>query len=558
MFTQSFNPDCLYDRLQEIYERVQGAEWNITLETSIQEDVDFLSNFWSCSKEETLVFSIMLYQVITNGETSIRKVLDHLDLKPSQAMRINGMLKPLVERDWLSPRKDATLYPYTEYSVPVSVVRATLENRLPEIQALKTYTLDEFVVSFERVLNKRRNRTWSYDDFVEETKKLFNAFRNNGFFIDADGLELYEPDLMILVWSFYTYYMGNNNLDIDDMFTVLSPNRSVRYHQRQAFSDGSFSLIRLGLIQCSERDNLFENFQLTAKGLRLFDPNSTINSLRKESPFLHIEPQKIVGKDLIFDREQQGMVNKLHDLFDGKRFQVLRNRLIDQGMSGGVNILLFGGPGTGKTETVYQLARNTQRMILSADASKIRSKWVGETEKNTRQLFEQYRELMLEQMHAPILLFNEADAILGKRSNADTRVDQMENAMQNILLEELEKFEGIFMATTNLEAQLDDAFDRRFLYKLKFEKPGTDARMKLWQSKFPGLKKSILHALNDEFALTGAQIENIRKKIAIDQVLEPRLKLDLKYIQTLAQQELLLIKGKDGSTRNAIGFLQSN
>jgi SpoVK/Ycf46/Vps4 family AAA+-type ATPase len=190
-------------------------------------------------------------------------------------------------------------------------------------------------------------------------------------------------------------------------------------------------------------------------------------------------------------------------------------------MSSGVNILLFGGPGTGKTETVYQLARNTQRMILSADASKIRSKWVGETEKNTRQLFEQYRELMNEQAHAPILLFNEADAILGKRSSTDNRVDQMENAMQNILLEELEKFEGIFMATTNLEATLDDAFDRRFLYKFKFEKPGSDARLKLWQSKFPGLKKSILQALNDEFDLTGAQIENIRKKKAIDQVLEP-------------------------------------
>lgn len=164
----------------------------------------------------------------------------------------------------------------------------------------------------------------------------------------------------------------------------------------------------------------------------------------------------------------------------------------------------------------------------------------------------------MEQEQAPILLFNEADAILGRRSNADTRVDQMENAMQNILLEELEKFEGIFMATTNLEAQLDDAFDRRFLYKLKFERPGTDTRMKLWQSKFPGMKKQILRALNDEFVLTGAQIENIRKKSAIDQILDPRLKLDLKYFQDLARQELLLIKGKGGTGRNAIGFFQSN
>jgi hypothetical protein len=92
---------------------------------------------------------------------------------------------------------------------------------------------------------------------------------------------------------------------------------------------------------------------------------------------------------------------------------------------------------------------------------------------------------------------------------------------------------------------------------LKFEKPGADVRMKLWQSKFPGMKKSFLRTLNEAFALTGAQIENIQKKMTIDQVLEPALKPDLKYFQQLANQELMLIKGKEGSLRNAIGFIQT-
>ena len=557
MIVQPFNPNCLFDRLQEIHDRVEGAEWNITLETSIQEDVQYIATYWNCTPEQAILFSVMLFQVITNGDTSIRKLVEHLQVRPAQAMHFNALLKPLVERDWLSPRKDPSIYPYTEYSIPVSVVRATLENRPPEPIELKSYTLDEFILAFERGLNKRKNRTWSYEVFISETRSLMSAFQSNGHFQKTIQLELNEQEWSILIWALYANYIGNAILDIDDMLMVLCPNRSARYQLRQAFSEESLPLIKLGLIQCTDRETMFENYRLTDLGLKLFDSTAAIKPLHSSSPFMHIEPQKIAGKALIFDREQQGMVNKLHDMFAVDRYSELRTRLMNQGLSGGVNILLFGGPGTGKTETVYQLARSTNRMILSADASKIRSKWVGETEKNTRQLFEQYRRLMQEQPQTPILLFNEADAILGKRSNTDGRIDQMENTMQNILLEELETFDGIFMATTNLQAQLDEAFDRRFLYKLKFEKPGADVRMKLWQSKFPGMKKSFLRTLNEAFALTGAQIENIQKKMTIDQVLEPALKADLKYFQQLANQELMLIKGKEGSLRNAIGFIQT-
>jgi SpoVK/Ycf46/Vps4 family AAA+-type ATPase len=188
-----------------------------------------------------------------------------------------------------------------------------------------------------------------------------------------------------------------------------------------------------------------------------------------------------------------------------------------------------------------------------ADASKIRSKWVGETEKNMKALFNEYRKAIKEFNQTPILLFNEADAILGKRISLSNRGDQMENVMQNILLQELENFEGIFIATTNLVDNLDQAFDRRFLYKIRFEKPGNETLVQIWKSKFPKVKTSTLKNICAKATLSGGQIENIRKKVAVDSLLDEKLKINETYLLQLAEQELML---ENKHVRGRIGFVK--
>lgn len=113
--------------------------------------------------------------------------------------------------------------------------------------------------------------------------------------------------------------------------------------------------------------------------------------------------------------------------------------------------------------------------------------WVGESEKNIKAIFDRYREHVKNSKVAPILLFNEADAVIGKRrEGAEKAVDKMENSIQNIILQEMETLDGIMIATTNLEQNMDKAFERRFLYKIKFNKPSVEARMNIWRSMIPG------------------------------------------------------------------------
>lgn len=157
---------------------------------------------------------------------------------------------------------------------------------------------------------------------------------------------------------------------------------------------------------------------------------------------------------------------------------------------------------------------------MQVNVAEIKSMWVGESEKNIKALFDRYRKIVKESARAPILFFNEADAIINKRSeNAERSVDKMENSMQNIILQEIENLEGILIATTNLTKNMDSAFERRFLYKIEFEKPSEKAKRAIWQSMLPSLSEGEALQLASKYDFSGGQIENITRKHSVEEIL---------------------------------------
>lgn len=235
-----------------------------------------------------------------------------------------------------------------------------------------------------------------------------------------------------------------------------------------------------------------------------------------------IKSDSIKEKELFFDENDMRELQMLKDIVIPAQFDQLVNYLEKSGMIGSVSVLLYGAPGTGKTELVHQLARQSGRDILVVDVAKTSGAYVGESEKNMRELFRNYRYLNALSKQAPILLFNEADGIVGKRLQLRHSIDKSENAVLTIILQELEKFEGIFIATTNLVENIDSAMNRRFLMKIEFHKPGLKTASHIWRSKIPELSEDEALALAAEFDFSGGQIDNVVKRRALCEVLNNR------------------------------------
>ena len=212
-------------------------------------------------------------------------------------------------------------------------------------------------------------------------------------------------------------------------------------------------------------------------------------------------------------------------------------------------MLFYGEPGTGKTESVMQMAKATGRAIMHVDISATKTCWFGESEKLIKKVFTDYRRLCEKSKLKPILLFNEADAVFSKRKDVGSgNVAQTENAIQNIILEEMENLDGILIATTNLADNLDRAFERRFLFKIRFDKPTIEAKANIWLSKLPSLSAEDARTLASGYDFSGGQIDNITRKALMQEIING-VKPSLSDLVTMCGEEKL---SKNNTRR--IGF----
>jgi hypothetical protein len=173
----------------------------------------------------------------------------------------------------------------------------------------------------------------------------------------------------------------------------------------------------------------------------------------------------------------------------------------------GLNALFSGPPGTGKTMAAEVIAADLGVPLLKIDLSQVVSKYIGETEKNLRQLFEQATRANA------ILFFDEADALLGKRSEVKDAHDRYANQETAYLLQKMEEYTGISVLSTNLRQNMDQAFTRRMRFIVDFPFPEEEDRLRIWRTVWPcevPLAADVdLAALARQFRLTGGSIRNI-------------------------------------------------
>ena len=506
----------LLEAIEVIVSRSRNSELCEEFMTACKEEINLVAKAYGITPQQAILFCITLecgpYHV------QFHELSRFLDMNNVKSLAFGADINQMVKTRLLRFRdKDRDTF-----GVPDSVLNGLKENQAvlrPTIIVEDCITLFEIM---ETWFDQLDSDALSIDEICEDLTKLFKDNCDKiGFARQMLDLKLSNRDMLML--TFFCHRLINEDDDrilpgqLDDLFD----RRTIFRRSIESLQRGTHPLMRAGWIEhaCIDGTADTSSFVLTEKAKR-----ELLAEIPIEEPTVKLsnlmEPERIKAKDMFYPKSMKHQIEELNSFLDDEQFQQIQHRMADNGFRTGFACLFYGAPGTGKTETVYQLARATGRGIMLVDVPQIKSKWVGESEKNIKALFDRYRELVKRSSLAPILLFNEADAIFGVRKNgAENAVDKMENSIQNIILQEMENLHGILIATTNLATNLDGAFERRFLYKVRFEKPDAAVRCRIWKAMIPNLDDHDAEVLAKAYDLSGGQIENVARKDTINRIL---------------------------------------
>lgn len=469
----------------------------------------------------TPIQAIILAMIIDfNNGISIENMARFLNVRNIRMLTYMNEINDLLERRIIRMSNN-NFDNNLKYEIQQEVLVAYMQNQNYEKPNIKNLSPEEFICAAMNILSKRREESISYEDLCSDMTELVE---NNQQYELCKWVNPYDINLQILFFICCTQYafVGDLNItrfELSNVFDAAQQNRIC--HTLDANKN---TLIENNLLEYYNNNGVIDNDGIGVSESVRCMLNKELNIDWDESDHNVrqglIQYENIIAKEMFYNDSEKKSIDALCNMLQVDAFKEIQSRLADNGMRKGFACIFYGAPGTGKTETVLQLARLTGRDIMQINIASIKSKWVGGSERNIKNIFNQYQQYCAKCERTPILFFNEADAIINKRSeNIEHSVDKMENAMQNILLEELEKQEGILIATTNLTNNMDKAFERRFLYKIEFKKPNTNTKALLWQSMIKDLSENDAQELAKEYDFSGGQIENIARKQVVRKIL---------------------------------------
>ena len=547
----------LLDKLERLIELAQDCR----LEDKFFKRHKSLIESVAADLEVTPEEAVMLCPFISDSESTMntREITDYFSCSPITTMRKTENLKALIRRRYIRRRS-----PFhggsPAYQLSEKAKAAFCSNQSLPIVNTTNLTADEFMKHFTKLVREAgHNNQIDGEELYYETMELISNNPQLSITRNINNLRVYHPDKVYLLY-FCKRLVVDHQIrvplgqleflsidDIEDEFPMMMEN-------------GLHPFIKEGLLTPAGQDGLLSAnvFQLTDKARKLFlseyDIPAAVDEVDEDEHSDILSCNDIKPKALFYSAEDQGQIDTLQHLLEDEQLQAIRERLEKANLRKGFNCLFYGAPGTGKTETALQLARMTGRDIMQVDISSIRDKWYGETEKIVKSIFESYAQRVKKSKRIPILLINEADAVLSVRTSVggnNPTLEKTENAIQNILLQAMEDIDGIMIATTNLTCNLDSAFDRRFLYKVEFHQPSVEAKTHIWQSFIPDLAEADANVLARSYDFSGGQIENIARKVMVDHLLFGGTP-DLNHIEELCSKEQ--IARNNTNSRKPIGF----
>ena len=529
-------PKSILEAFEHIVEQAEGSRLSEEFFEQVLPLVKYASRKLKLGEIQTVLLAIFVDRS-EDRRIMLSEIASFLKCRTTKILRLANFVDDLERHHYIRASRNGDS---VTYRVPMKVLAALRENH-PYVHTEEPIEdTQTFFDRFAKLMKEMDNNEVGEEQLRDRTFEMLGQIPNTVFARTLKGLGVEDDEVgMLFIYMAHLYIQNNDDaINFNDIENIFDDDEIPAWLKR-ALRSRRMILFNQKLIENAQEDGMGrpDTFKLTdfAKTEVLAELN--IAQAGKSQKGL-IDHQELAEKNLIYNAAESKQVAELASILEQDRFAKVQQRMEAAGMRKGFCCIFYGAPGTGKTETVYQLAKRTGRNIMRVDVDKIKSCWVGESEKNIKALFDRYRNICRNADVAPILLFNEADAVLGVRMEGASRaVDKMENSIQNIILQEMETLDGILIATTNLTSNLDKAFERRFLYKIKYEKPTAQARAQIWKIMLPELSDDQADRLGNLFDLSGGEIENIVRRNTVNWILNGDQKVNMDRLEELCSRE---------------------
>ena len=517
-----------------------------------------LADFLAVTPLQAAIFVAGFAQNVDRKDFDKDNICSFFGIKSMEFLMMRNDFEELVRKRIFLAETTHQFSERNDYIINPQVKEAIFDDKKLDLKTLKAPDFDryKFVNAVSNLIESRENEKVSSLRLFRQIGPLEKQHKNLTFVKNFLKLN-FDVEVRTLFYEVCDDFVTTRDResDIECILKDIYAETCLRMDVARELKEGEHELQKAGLIEVTQGSMFSDaSIVLTDKGKQLFlEEDYDLFSTDNRSQSL-IYPDKIAEKSMFYDKEQSEQLELLKENLLEEKFSELQNQLEKLAMPKGVAALFYGLPGTGKTETAMQIARITGRAVCHVDISAAKSCWYGESQKLVKGIFTNYRRLCEKEKQKPILLFNEADALLSSRQNINnasgsSSVAQTENAIQNIILEEMEKLDGILIATTNLTDNLDSAFARRFLFKVEFGQPTVEAKQSIWKSKLGWLPDDDCRALSTKFDFSGGEIDNIIRKVVMEEVLHGTRPTVAK-IEELCRHE----KIGNGCNGGSIGF----
>lgn len=539
------SPECILEAFEKIVDLAKDSNLDDNFIKNAQLYIQYASDKLGLTEQQTILLSLFLDK--SNSRILISEIAEYVGCSTTRMLRLSKDIDHLVELNYLKVSKTKKSI---SYRMPWEVIDS-LRNDAPYLhhEEAPVDTLS-FFSQFAKMMDEKDDEEISYQKIVKRTDEMLFEIKSSILAQELRKCNLNSEDKILFIFMAHLFVENSDdNIGFNDI-EKLYDYRYLPSWSKKRLQTGNSRLFETKLIEHVNDDGMVkpDRFKLTNYAKETLLKEVGYSDFGKSQKGL-LQSDILAKKELIFNPEERDSVKDLMSILSKDRFADIQRRLEKAGMRKGFCCLFYGAPGTGKTETVYQIARETGRNIMKVDVDKIKSCWVGESEKNIKALFDRYRNICKNSEISPILLFNEADAVLGVRMEGAARaIDKMENSIQNIILQEMENLEGIMIATTNLTSNLDKAFERRFLYKIRYEKPSLEGRMKIWKLMLPDITTEDATILANRFDLSGGEIENIARKHMVNAILSGDERINIEKISETCLKERI------NSRTSRVGF----